>query len=400
MSEAGADLNAVTAGTARALLRHRAETASKALAELLVFRYNSLSTDQKDAFFRLLLDEFGADRDRVNAAIAGYQADPTEAAMVELAEASDSQRLPMLRAVNTAEGGIEMLLDMRTELLQRRKSHPELAPVERDLKYLLSSWFNRGFIRLEQLDWTTPAHILEKLIKYEAVHEIRGWGDLRRRLAPDRRSFGFFHPALPDEPIIFVEVALTDGIASSIQDVIDAPAPSAMPEQADTAIFYSITNCQTGLRGVSFGSFLIKQVSERLANEIPSLTTFATLSPIPGFAAWLAEHHGDIDTEDQAAMEQRCAEYLLTARSRDMPADAVARFHLRNGARVERINWKGDTSQKGMGESHGLLVNYLYSDQDLMANHDALTLDGLVTSSKSVIDLLGAEFVSPAVRSD
>lgn len=382
------------------MLQLRAETASRALAELLVRRYNSLSDDQKVSFFRLLLDEFGADRNRVNAAIAGYQANPDEATMVELAEASDSKRLPLFRALNTAAGGIEVLLDMRTELLKRRKTHPELAPVERDLKYLLSSWFNRGFIRLEQLDWTTPAHVLEKLIKYEAVHEIRGWGDLRRRLAPDRRSFGFFHPALPDEPIIFVEVALTEGIASSIQDVIDAPPPEAMPENADTAIFYSITNCQTGLRGVSFGSFLIKQVSERLAAELPAVTTFSTLSPIPGFATWLGEHHPSVDTDDQAPMERRCAEYLLTARSRDMPADAVARFHLRNGARVERINWKGDTSPKGMGESHGLLVNYLYSGQDLMENHDALTLDGLVTTSKQVADLLGDDIVDPAIRTN
>ena len=192
---------------------------------------------------------------------------------------------------------------MRTEMLSRRTSHPDLAPVEKDLKYLLASWFNRGFLRLEQLDWTTPAHILESLIKYEAVHEIRGWSDLRRRLAPDRRSFGFFHPALPDEPIIFVEVALTKGLATSIQDVIDAPTPTEVDLDADTAIFYSITNCQSGLRSISFGSFLIKQVTERLQSEDPSLTTFSTLSPIPGFATWLAKTHPRLDTTDKHAME-------------------------------------------------------------------------------------------------
>ena len=228
---------------------------------------------------------------------------------------------------------------MRTELLARRRTHPELAPVERDLKYLLNSWFNRGFLRLEQLDWQTPAHILESLIRYEAVHEIRGWDDLRRRLAPDRRSFGFFHPALPDEPIIFVEVALVNGLAESIQDVIDAPTPEEMPSDVDTAIFYSITNCQTGLRGISFGSFLIKQVTERLSADLPELTTFSTLSPIPGFSAWLLEHHGDIDTTDQHKMEAVCAEYLVGERRRGLPLDPVARFHLRNGACVERINW-------------------------------------------------------------
>lgn len=383
-------IDAVTASTARALLKMRGETASRALAELLVYRYVGLSAPQKITFFELLLNEFGAERSVVDAAIAAYQADASEATMVALAEASDSRRLPLFRAINTANGGIAMLLDMRTELLALRNERPDLAPVERDLKYLLSSWFNRGFLRLEQLDWTTPAHVLESLIKYEAVHEIRGWQDLRRRLAPDRRSFGFFHPALPDEPIIFVEVALTKGIAASIQNVIDAPPPDAPPDDVDTAIFYSITNCQSGLRGISFGSFLIKQVSERLAAEDPALTTFSTLSPIPGFARWLDESHPALDRSDELAMTQRCAEYLLTARRRTLPADPVARFHLRNGARVERINWAGDTSPKGQSESYGVLVNYLYSGQDLVGNHEALTLDGLVTTSVPVADQAAA----------
>jgi len=385
-----AEIGSVTASTARALLRLRGDTASRALAELLVFRYSSLANDQMIEFFELLLNEFGAVRPDVDAAIAHYQGEPSEANMVALAEAADSQRLALFRAVNTAAGGIAMLLDIRTRLLALRNSHPDLAPVEKDLKYLLGSWFNRGFLRLEQLDWTTPAHILESLIKYEAVHEIRGWSDLRRRLAPDRRSFGFFHPALPDEPIIFVEVALTEGLATSIQDVIDAPVPSEAPA-ADTAIFYSITNCQSGLRGISFGSFLIKQVTERLAAEDPTITTFSTLSPIPGFAAWLAEHHPTVDVTNQKDMETRCAEYLLTVRCRTLPSDPVARFHLRNGACVAQINWAGDTSAKGMGESHGLLVNYLYSGQDLAANNEALTLDGLVTASPAVIALAQAD---------
>jgi len=381
------EVGAVTASTARALLRLRGDTASRALAELLVRRYESLDDQQKIDFFTLLLDEFGAERDAVNDAIGAYQRDPSEANTVALAEAADSQRLALFRAINTAPGGIAMLLDMRTKLLAHRNEHPELAPVEKDLKYLLASWFNRGFLRLEQLDWTTPAHILESLIKYEAVHEIRGWSDLRRRLAPDRRSFGFFHPALPDEPIIFVEVALTEGLATSIQDVIDAPTPEVAAETADTAIFYSITNCQSGLRGISFGSFLIKQVTERLRAEDPSITTFSTLSPVPGFAAWLAENHADINVDDEPSMTKRCAEYLLAARRRTLPSDPVARFHLRNGACVEQINWRGDTSPKGMAESHGVLVNYLYSGQDLAANNEALTLDGLVTASKRVLAL-------------
>jgi len=390
VTEQALDLGAVTANTARALLRLRGDTASRALAELLVRRYASLDDDQKIAFFTQLLDEFGADRASVDAAIADYQRDPSEIHTVALAEAADSQRLPLFRVINTAPGGVGMLLDMRTRLVALHSEHPALAPVEKDLKYLLASWFNRGFLELKQLDWTTPAHILESLIKYEAVHEIRGWSDLRRRLAPDRRSFGFFHPALPDEPIIFVEVALTKGLATSIQDVIDAPAPDEQPADVDTAIFYSITNCQTGLRGISFGSFLIKQVTEQLAAEDPTITTFSTLSPIPGFARWLAENHADADTGDQATMERRCAEYLLTVRRRTLPSDPVARFHLRNGACVAQINWQGDTSGKGMAESHGLLVNYRYSGQDLAANNEALTLDGLVTAAQPVIDLLEA----------
>jgi malonyl-CoA decarboxylase len=382
-----AELDAVTASTARALLRLRGDTASRALAELLVRRYNTLDDAGKTRFFLVLLHEFGAVRADVDAAIAAYQGDPGETHLVALAEASASQRLLLFRALNTAPGGIDVLLDMRTVLLEHRDDMAELAPVERDLKYLLRSWFNRGFLRLQQLDWTTPAHILESLIRYEAVHEIRGWSDLRRRLAPDRRSFGFFHPALPDEPIIFVTVALTTGLATSIQDVIDAPV-TPVADGADTAIFYSITNCQSGLSGISFGSFLIKQVTERLAAEDSALTTFSTLSPIPGFATWLAGNHPNADVEDRSSMLALCATYLITIRRGLLPHDPVARFHLRNGARIEQINWHGDTSAKGMAESHGLLVNYLYSGQDIAANNEALTLDGLVTASPAVIELL------------
>ena len=350
-----------------------------------------LDDDQRTSFFDVLLNEFGADRTEVDAAIDAYRAEPSELNTVSLAEAADAKRLDLFRAINTAPGGIAALLDMRTEILARRKTHPDLAPVEKDLKYLLSSWFNRGFLHLEQLDWTTPAHILESLIRYEAVHEIRGWDDLRRRLAPDRRSFGFFHPALPDEPIIFVEVALTKGLATSIQDVIDAPPPDAVPTDADTAIFYSITNCQTGLRGISFGSFLIKQVTEHLSAEDPTLTTFSTLSPIPGFASWLSTNHPNADTSDQDTLARHCANYLVNARRGELPADPVARFHLRNGACIAQINRGGDTSEKGMAESHGLLVNYLYSGQDLLANNEALMLDGHVCAGANVTDLLDPE---------
>lgn len=375
--------------TARALLRFRGETSSRALAEQLVRRYEALAPDELNRFLSFLLTHLGADRTQIEGAIERYQSNPGEAEIADLADAAESQRQHLFRAINTAPGGIRTLLHMRSALLERRRSHPELAPVERDLRHLLTSWFNRGFLDLRQMDWNTPAQVLEKLIEYEAVHEIRGWDDLRRRLAPDRRSFGFFHPALPDEPIIFVEVALTEGMASSVQAVIDAPAPDEQPAGADTAIFYSITNCQTGLRGVSFGSFLIKRVTELLMAEDQELTNFATLSPIPGFSAWLADTHPDADTVDEGEMMHLCAAYLLAARRDHMPLDPVARFHLRNGARVERINWRGDTSTKGLSESHGLLVNYLYSDQDHAANHEALIADGLINASAEVIELAG-----------
>jgi len=383
------DVGDVLQQTTHALLQLRSETASIALADQLVRRYSALDDDGRTTYFAFLLEELGADRRAVDDAIDAYRQHPSEQTLGQLTMTSESRRQPLFRAMNVAPGGIDVLLDMRAALLERRSTHPELAPVEHDLQHLLRSWFNRGFLELRQLDWSTPAIVLEKLIEYEAVHEIEGWTDMQRRLAPDRRSFGFFHPALPNEPVIFVEVALTTGLATSVQELLDAPTPDATPAGIDTAIFYSITNCQEGLHGISFGNFLIKQVTARLGMELPDLTTFATLSPVPGFATWLAEHHPDLDTGDRHALEHRCAEYLLTERRGRLPADPVARFHLRNGARVEQINWQGDTSAKGMKESHGLLVNYLYSGQDPAANHDLLVQDGIVVASAKVIELAG-----------
>lgn len=389
------DIDDVIQQTSLALLRLRGETAAQSLAAQLVRRYESLDDDGVDAFLHFLLEQLGPDLSLVNAAIESYQANPMQDAVADLADATESPRLRLFRLVNTAPRGISCLLQIRAALLDRRKTQPELRPVERDLAHLLTSWFNRGFLELRQLDWQTPAHILEKLIQYEAVHEIQGWPDLQRRLAPDRRSFGFFHPSLPDEPIIFVEVALTTGMASSIQTVLTTE-PEEISAQVDTAIFYSITNCQRGLSGISFGSFLIKKVSALLKGALPQLTTFATLSPIPGFARWLAEQE-PIDVTDQAELEAACAKYLLCARRGDLPLDPVARFHLRNGARVERLNVGGDTSEKGMRESHGMLVNYRYSGQDLEANHDALVLDGVVLAHPSVIAAAGGAIESGCV---
>ncbi len=378
----------VVIDTIRALLRLRGETAAQALATQLIKRIADLDTEGRRSLFDFLLNELGPDTKQVDSAIAAYQQTPSQEVLADLADALETQRLSLFRLLNTAPGGISCLLGLRAALLDLRKTAPELSPVERDLEHLLRSWFNRGFLELRQLDWQTPAHILEKLIHYEAVHEIQGWSDLQRRLAPDRRSFGFFHPSLPDEPIIFVEVALTEGMAASIQRVLTTP-PEAIDESIDTAIFYSITNCQRGLAGISFGNFLIKQVTQRLQTELPQLATFATLSPIPGFRRWADEHRTNLDLHDKTGLEQACAEYLLGCRRGLVPDDPVARFHLRNGARLERINVDGDTSDKGVRESYGVLVNYRYSGQDLEANHEALVIDGVVIASEQVIAAAG-----------
>lgn len=383
------DLDLIIQQTTHALLRLRGETAELSLASQFVKRFAALDSEGVDTFFTFLLEELGPDEEAVSRAIEAYQTTGEQTALADLADAAESNRLHLFRRINVAPGGISSLLSMRTALLNRRHHRPELGPIERDLSHLLRSWFNRGFLELRKLDWETPAHILEKLIEYEAVHEIQGWSDLQRRLAPDRRAFGFFHPSLPNEPIIFVEVALTTRMASSIQSLLDSE-PEPVSEQTDCAMFYSITNCQSGLRGISFGSFLIKQVTAELQAELPQIHTFSTLSPIPGFAAWLENEVSEgspIDIDDRAEVEAACARYLVGTRHKNLPVDAVARFHLRNGARVERLNWQGDVSDKGRRESHTMLVNYLYSGQDLEANHDALVLDGVIVASSSVISL-------------
>jgi malonyl-CoA decarboxylase len=305
---------------------------------------------------------------------------------------------------------------MRADLLNFLPSTPELAAVDADLLHLLASWFNRGFLVMRRIDWSTSASTLEKIIEYEAVHEIRGWDDLRRRLDPaDRRCFGFFHPSLVDEPLIFVEVALTREIPSSIQELLSAETEEGSGGKSNapsTAVFYSISNCQKGLQGISFGNFLIKQVAEDLATEIPSLKTFVTLSPVPRFAAWLvrslAEDPALLDEETRALLDDSswaahsahqeqlkdalmplAADYFLVARNASgRPVDPVARFHLGNGAQLERINWLGDKSAKGLRQSHGIMVNYLYDLGDIEANHEAYINEGVVAASKNVRQLL------------
>jgi malonyl-CoA decarboxylase len=301
------------------------------------------------------------------------------------------------------------LVAMREAVLEALPEMPELKPLDDDLAHLFGAWFNPGFLELRRIDWDSPAALLEKLIAYEAVHEIKGWGDLRRRLQSDRRCFAFFHPALPGEPVIFVEVALTKGMAAKIAPLL---AESTGKDEADTAIFYSISNCQKGLRGISFGNFLIRFVVEALADELPSLKQFATLSPIPGFRRWL-EHRQKKESDPELAglsgeslaenlslkptLEKLCAVYLTSPGKRG-PIDPVARFHLKNGARLERINWAANASRKGMAESFGLMVNYLYDVATIEANHEKFVSEGKIALSPEVERILNGGARRPSKR--
>ncbi|HYZ31797.1 MAG TPA: malonyl-CoA decarboxylase [Crenalkalicoccus sp.] len=418
---------------AEALVSERGEASGAAVARDLQEAVRALSSEDRLSFYRFLAENFGPEPERLRRAAEAWLAEPTSEHAVRLADAAEPPRQELLRRMNMSPGGTAALIALRRELLGLLREHPELKPLESDLRHLLGSWFNRGFLELHRIDWQTPAAVLEKLIAYEAVHEIQGWEDLRRRLAADRRCFGFFHPALPGEPLIFVQVALTEGLASAIQPLLardgDEAAHAAQAARADTAIFYSISNCQDGLRGISFGNFLIKQVVEELKAELPELMRFATLSPVPGFRRWLepklaagelpfreeeraallAANGGGEDAataiaallgrerwwEDQAVVAalrgplmRLSAEYLTAANDSRGPADPVARFHLGNGARLERVNWLGNLSPRAMRESFGLMVNYLYDREAIEANHEAFAHGGRVVRSPEVEALL------------
>jgi malonyl-CoA decarboxylase len=394
----------------RDLLSQRGEALGTALAREVVLAYEALDASGRQAFFEVLRDDFGPDLEALDSAVEGYRQDRNQESAIAVARAIEPARQVLFRAINMAPGGTAAVIGMRQDLLDLLPEHPDLAVIDDDLVHLLSSWFNRGFLHLERIDWQTPAHILEKLIQYEEVHEFQGWEDLRRRLDSDRRCFAFFHPALPDEPLIFVQVALVNGLSASIQELLDGGKRDD-PEAADTAVFYSISNCQPGLRGISFGNFLIKQVVVELQAELPSLTTFATLSPIPGVMRWLAAQRNDPDSDLDPALRERlaaldtsgwhqdpavaqalreplmrlCAHYLVVCkRDGDRPLDRVARFHLGNGARIERLNWLGDTSDKGLAQSAGLLVNYAYDMKKIAAQHEAYVNRGAIAASRAV----------------
>lgn len=397
---------------AATLLSERSQASGALVARQLHDLLGALDASDREAFRHYLATEFQPDGPALRAAAQRYLDEGTAVAAAALAKAADPPRQELLRRINMAPGGISALIAMRSEIASCLRAEPELKLLDADLKHLFASWFNRGFIELRRIDWQTPAAVLEKLIAHEAVHEIKGWDDLRRRLAPDRRCFGFFHPALPGEPLIFVEVALVEGLATAVQPLLLQDTSEAVAREraacADTAIFYSISNCQDGLRGVAFGNFLIKQVVEELQAEFPELKRFSTLSPVPGFRQWL-DHRlvngsdpdaallPELENEgwwnDPAQSEklrvpllQLCARYLT--RKPSIRIDPVARFHLGNGARLERINWLANTAQRAIEESFGIMVNYLYDHDTIETNHGAFARAGTIVRSPDVDTLL------------
>ncbi len=396
---------------ANALLSRRGEASGVALAATLLSAYREADAAEKLTFFKALVHRFGPQMQATERALEAYRQNPGQATVSDLHAASEPRRQELFRRLNLAPGGTAQLVSMRADLLSCMKDEPELAVVDADFRHLLASWFNRGFLSVRPIDWSTPAHVLEKIIRYEAVHEIEGWDDLRNRLKPaDRRCYGFFHPQLVDEPVIFVEVALTTSVAGSVDELLDTNRTPIAAKSAQFAIFYSISNTQAGLKGVNFGNFLIKQVVEILQSEHPHLKGYVTLSPLPGFAAWLRSERTKtppaaadpfVAIDDPKWIEnpearkaarphllQAAARYLLEAKDgQGRPLDPVSRFHLGNGARLDRICFAADTSPKGVKQSHALMVNYRYHLDEIEKNHEAFAESGIVAVNPDIVPL-------------
>ena len=397
------------------LLSRRGEVSGTTLARTILDYYAALDEAGRLRFFEMLATEFGPDPKKLESAVAARQGPMARDSDIHFD--SEPRRQELFRRLNRAPGGTNTLVLMREQLLACLNSNADLTVVDRDFLHLFSSWFNRGFLVLRRIDWKTPANVLERIIQYEAVHAIGSWDDLKNRLQPrDRRCFAFFHPQLNDEPLVFVEVALTKTIPPTIGPLLSTDRPLIAPENASTAVFYSISNTQKGLSGVSFGSLLIKQVVEDLQSEFPHLKHFVTLSPLPGFAAWLKNERdnpdskwidpswsADLDLIDeldwhndpvqngivQSTLLTLAATYLAKAKtSNGRPADSVARFHLGNGARLERLNFLGDPSPNGLLQSHGIMVNYRYSLNEMQQNHEAYAERGFIAISQEVLDYL------------
>lgn len=405
------------------------EASVRARAAALGHVYMGLDADGRRRFLSMLAGEFDVDRGAVDAAMLAVQEADDEtrsAAEGALREALEPRWRALLGRFTTLPEGVKFLVDLRAEMLTMAREDKAIKALSDDLRTMLGAWFDIGLLDLRQIGWDSPAALLEKLIAYESVHAIKSWDDLKNRLESDRRCFGFFHPNMPDEPLIFVEVALVNGMSGSVDELLDEEAPETDPRTADTAIFYSISNAQRGLSGISFGNFLIKRVVELLSHDFPNLKTFATLSPIPGFARWLDGQLQDeqavlltsadrkvltalgegandgallsgflsrLDAQsDQILVDamkspitRLAARYVLTAKGRGGRAlDPVAHFHLTNGARAERLNWLGDRSERGFAQSHGLMINYLYRLPEIEANSTAYITDLSIAESTAM----------------
>jgi malonyl-CoA decarboxylase len=374
------------------LLSSSGEVSGMVLARHILDSYSAMDDTEKRTFFGYLTDFLGLIPEQVSRTLAAYTADPSKSNYQQFMAAAEPRRQELARRLNQVPGATKQLVEMRKDLLQLTRKHPELGVVDLDFRHLFASWFNRGFLVLRPISWESPADILDKIIAYEAVHAIHSWDDLRGRLQPaDRRCFGFFHPAMPDEPLIFVEVALTQGIPASVQGVLADERDKITAEEADTAVFYSISNCQAGLAGISFGNSLIKQVVADLSRELPNLKTFVTLSPIPGLNRWLSETNGQIDARDDQHQREIAANYLLTAkRQNGAPYDPVARFHLGNGALIHAVHAGADLSENGLAQSGGAMVNYLYDLPLITQNHERFASAQTVVASPEVTALSAA----------
>ncbi|MDC0508024.1 malonyl-CoA decarboxylase [Luminiphilus sp.] len=384
----------------RQLLHHRGEASGLALACEVMADYQALDLPNKIIFFEALARDFGSDSDAILAAADRYKADPSSQNLADLSRVTEASRVKLFRRMNMAPNATPLLVKMRGTLLSLLSEHSDLKPVDTDLKHQFVSWFNRGFLELRVIDWNSPAAVLEKIIEYESVHAIQGWDDLRSRLRDNRMCFAFFHPAMPDDPLVFVEVALTAGVPSAIAPLIDKTAEPTDERAVDTVVFYSISNCHPGLAGVSFGNFLIKQVVEEVGKRYPKTKRYVTLSPVPGFCRWLTAQkaHADLDelralAKDQGrdttdplweSLVRLCAQYLSSTRDNNLAIDPVARFHLGNGASLHAIHWAADLSEKGLNQSIGIMVNYLYDLSSIEENHDAYFDQGEIAMSRMV----------------
>jgi malonyl-CoA decarboxylase len=391
----------------RQLLHHRGEASGLALACEVIADYQALDETNQLLFFQSLAQDFDVVSTDIISAAEQYKALPSSAHLSALTKLAEAPRVKLFRRMNMAPGATAVLVQMRGSLQRWLPKHPQLESVGSDLKHLFVSWFNRGFLELRLIDWNSPAAVLERIIQYESVHEIQGWSDLRSRLGENRMCFAFFHPALPDDPLVFVEVALTAGIPKAIGPLIDKTHEPTSENDLDTVAFYSISNCHPGLAGVSFGNFLIKQVVEEVGKRHPKTKRYVTLSPIPGFCQWLEKQQDRLDIDlyelrstarvegvDAPQVKQDevlalCARYLVNERGPTNQAiDPVARFHLGNGASLHAIHWAADLSDNGLHQSAGLMVNYLYDLGSIEENHDAYFDQSEVAVSRLVAKYL------------